>query len=141
MQCASAYLFAGKVVVVPLSQTTAGVWISGEPVGSFAPEDALSMGQAVLAALRASKSRIPHPRDWTGHFDPVLKAAGARSRKSFMASARHVAIEMEDGRVALQPSRNLGDRGGFEGCGDARLAHAAPEPVGAALILAFRDAG
>jgi hypothetical protein len=141
MQCAAAYLFNGKVVIVPESQTTAGVWITGEPVGSFRPEDATSLGQALLSALRASKQSVPHPTDWTGHFQPVLKAAAAKSRKSFMASAKHVAVEMEAGRLTLRPSRNLGPRAGFEGCKEARAADAeVPEMAGEALILAFRDA-
>lgn len=141
MQCAAAYLFNGQVVIVPESQTTAGVWITGEPVGSFQPEDTASLGQALLAALRASKQRVRHPTDWTRHFQPVLNAAGAKSRKSFMASARHVAIELKNGRLALHPSRNLGLKGGFEGGQDAHVVDAdVPKAAGEALILALRDA-
>lgn len=140
MKCAAAYLFNGKVVVVPESQTTAGVWITGEPVGAFQPDDAATLGAALLAALRASKQGVPHPTDWTGHFQPVLQAAAAKSRKSFMASAKHVGVEMDGARLTLRPSRNLGPREGFEGK-EARPADpGAPELAGEALIFALRDA-
>lgn len=126
MQCASAYLFDGKLVIAPECQTTIGVWIAGNPV-ELTSLDPAEAGRAVIRALSKSKQGVPHPKDWNAIRGPLLSAANASSNTAFMRSAKHVAIEFCDGTLTLTPSRNLGAKNGFE-------------PIEAASVKAEADA-
>jgi hypothetical protein len=142
MQSASAYLFGGKVVLSPDDQTTTGLWITGEPVGAYDPADPRALGEGVLQALARSRRGTPHPTDWKGRFDPVLRAAQAKSRKAFMASARLVLITAEGGETVLEPTENRGGKEGFEGLSAARRTVGTRDPLrlGEELLMAFSDA-
>ena len=140
MQCAAAYIFNGRIVVAAERQTTAGVWISDGPVLACEPNDPMTLGQAVLSTLSASRKGTPHPTDWKSIANPVPAAAGAKSYKAFMSSAKHVAIEAEGSQVIFRPSRNLGAKEGFEPSGMVQTSAVDPDEVGISLLASFRSA-
>lgn len=140
MQCASAYFFQGHVLLATERETTAGVWISDGPVGVCEPSDPMILGKAVLSALAASQRETPHPTDWKTIVNSVPAAAGAKSHKAFMASARHVAVEAEGSQVIFRPSRNLGAREGFEPSGLEQRSGADPEDIGKWLLISLESA-
>lgn len=69
-------------------------------------------------------------------------AAGAKSQRAFMATAKHVALEADGPRLTLRPSRNLGPKDGFEPIEGQQTANLSgnPHEVGAALLSAFDEA-
>jgi hypothetical protein len=72
---------------------------------------------------------------------PTLDVAGVSLRR-FRKEALHVGVEVAGDRLVFTPSRNLGAKGGFEGCSAEQLLAAAeaPEAVGRALLEAFTRA-
>jgi len=140
MQCAAAYIFKDRIVVAAERQTTAGVWISDGPVLACEPNDPLALGHAVMSTLSASRTGTPHPIDWKSIANPVPAAAGAKSYKAFMSSAKHVAIEADGSQVVFRSSRNLGVREGFEPNGVVQTSAADPQEIGTSLLTSFRSA-
>jgi hypothetical protein len=72
-------------------------------------------------ALCGSQGNVSHPIRWNGILDPLLKAAGVRSWKSFVANASCVEIEQEGDEVVLVPMRNLGLDGGYEALNEKQV--------------------
>ena len=140
MQCAAAYIFQGQIVLAAERETTAGVWISDGPVQVYESTDPMILGQAVLGALAASRRATPHPTDWKSVANPVPAAAGAKSHKAFMASAKHVTVEAKGSQVIFRPSRNLGAKEGFEPSGVEQTSSTDPDDVGRLLLASFRSA-
>lgn len=104
----------GAFVVHPNGQTEAGVWISIPPYVALrrGTEDS-QLEQAVVEALHASVHGLPHPTDFSGRTQPILRAAGVSSWTQFTKGARSLSIRLENGRYTITPSRNLGGRRGF----------------------------
>jgi hypothetical protein len=111
------------------------------PVLVSEQNDAVQLGNAILAALDGSKDNVAHPTSWKGQFDVVLKMAGVRTWNAFAKSARCVEIEFETNRISFLPTRNLGAKGGFEPL-SAKVLSSPPESrrLGTELLLAFDEA-
>jgi hypothetical protein len=146
---ACAYLRKDKVILGPVSVTTAGVGVAVEPFLCIEVENIGELGKGVLATLEKSQHGVPHPKQdqWKALLAPMLKAAGVKSWSSFTKSARNsaykcVAIRFEANQVLFQPFRNLGPRGGFEELPSGRARTSAPTDleVGSTLLAAFADA-
>lgn len=106
------------LIVHPSSRTTDGVWILAEPcvrLSADVPDDAL--GEAVLAALAASRTDVPHPTNWKGIVQPLLAVAGVTTWAAFAKRARCVHVSLDgngDDTMHVTPTANLGPREGFE---------------------------
>lgn len=114
MKRATVYQRGAVILVHASSRTTDGVWILSEPCIRL-PSDCgdAAMGLAVMSALEASQSSVPHPTQWKGLVEPLLRAAGVRTWKAFAKSAVCVEVEERDGQLALIPAVNLGSEEGF----------------------------
>lgn len=106
------------LIVHPSSRTTDGVWILAEPcvwLSADVSDDAL--GEAVLAALAASRTDVPHPTNWKGVLQPLLAVAGVTTWAAFAKSALCVHVSLDgdgDDTMHVTPTANLGAREGFE---------------------------
>jgi hypothetical protein len=111
---ATAYRTKDAFVVHAESRTTDGVWIATEPYIRLRMGCSLDeLGEAVLAALAASRSEVAHPTDWKGVLKPLVKVAGLKSWSSLARVARCVGVEASSEGIAFVPSENLGPREGF----------------------------
>jgi hypothetical protein len=141
---ACAYLRKDKVILSPVSVTTAGVGVAVEPFLCIEVENAGELGKGVLSMLEKSQHGVPHPKQdqWKSLLDPMLKAAGVKSWSSFAKSAKCVTIRFEANRVLFQPLRNLGPIGGFEELPSEKARTSGPVglEVGSTLLAAFADA-
>lgn len=115
MKLATAYRRGSAVLVHPSARTTDGVWILSEPCVRL-PSDCsdVELGDAVLSALKGSKSPLPHPTEWKGVLEPLLDAAGVRSWKTFAKCAACVEVAALAGELEFVPTENMGADEGFE---------------------------
>lgn len=91
------------------------MWILSEPCVRL-PSDCsdAELGDALLSALEGSKLSVPHPTQWKGILEPLLKAAGVKAWKPFTKSAVCVEVEEEAGDLEFIPTVNLGADEGFQ---------------------------
>lgn len=90
-----------------------GVWIGDGPVVVIDGDNLGEFGEAVLKLLGESHEGIPHPTSWKGSFDKMLKAAGVKSWRIFVKSAKCVEIEFSTNRVGFLPTKNGGAKDGY----------------------------
>jgi hypothetical protein len=141
MKMAISYRRGERTFLHGLARTTAGVWVLTNPVLAIEGDDSIQLGKAVRDALNGSKRDIEHPTSWKGIFDPVLRLAKVKSWSTFAKSAKCVEIVLEDDKISLFPTRNLGPRDGFVRLpGRARSSTLAVETLGAMTLLALREA-
>lgn len=96
------------------SKTTDGVWILSPPVLVVEKNNLNHVGRAVKQCLMESRDGVPHPKVFTGSFEPVLTLAGVKSYSTFVKSAKCMLIKMSGSEiVTFVPTRNEGARGGF----------------------------
>ena len=115
MKRATAYRRKGHFFVHASSRTTDGVWILTEPCVKLdetcSDED---LGEATRAAISASRAGVPHPRNFAGLLDPLLRQAGVKTWSAFAKTATCAEIEADGGKVSVIPTRNLGVDEGFQ---------------------------
>lgn len=127
MKLATVYERKGRLIVQPSSKTTAGIWILQEPVlSTSADADAGEVGALVRQALESSQADVPHPTRWAGLVQPLLKAAGVRSYKTFVNGARGIDVYQEGETISFTPFRNLGHKEGFEPISEKELESKSP---------------
>jgi hypothetical protein len=98
-----------------MSRTTAGVWIANFVIHRLAntsPDDEL--GQAVLQALEASATEVPHPANWAEHHRKYRQSLGVVNYDRFLAGCRLLAAHQVSSVLVLTPHRNRGASHGFE---------------------------
>ena len=110
------YRANGRLLVAPMVRSTNGLGLEIDPKDLGECPDEESVEAAIASALAQSERIVPHPEqsEWKGFFNPFLKAAGVRSYKSFMATARSLSVDEECGVLIVTPNRNLGAKEGFE---------------------------
>jgi hypothetical protein len=113
MKAATLYERGNEIIVHSSSETTAGVWVLSAPVLKVEKDDTVGIGRAIRECLGSSSRGVPHPKTFSGLFDPVLALAGVRFFGDFMKSSKCVQAEMHDGMVTLIPTRNEGPHEGF----------------------------
>ena len=101
------------------SQTTAGVWIDdGDCYTISIDSEYEDIGKYVYIALNNSRANIPHPTDWKGINEPLLKTAKVKSWSTFGKTAKCVIVGV-DKDIQLTPTKNKSSlRQGFVGSGD-----------------------
>jgi hypothetical protein len=147
-QKCSVYLLAGDYIIIPASETSAGMWIAEAPVLRVAGSStSAALGEAVLEALQRSQTGVPHPTDWPAANREMKTALNAVKVSSFMRlhrQASSVAVDADEGVVTLTPLRNGGYKGpdrGFSGLPSKarRLSRGtSTAEVGAAVVDAFQ---
>ncbi len=111
---ATVYLRKSQYLIHAMSQTTAGVWILSEPCTALASTQSdRELGTAVGAALDASRTGVPHPTEWKGVFDPMLRLAGVKTWNAFATGAASADVEHDGVRIAVVPATIERPRDGF----------------------------
>jgi hypothetical protein len=138
MRRAAAYKRGEQIFLHASCKTTAEVWIVCGPALVADQNDVASLGKAVLDALERSKENVPHPTQWKGIFDPLLRVAGVKSWNAFAKRAKGVEIEFGTNRISLIPTKNLGPKDGFDPL-DAKQRSSSPvaKDLGLSLLSAF----
>jgi hypothetical protein len=143
MRSATIYVRSKDILLHASSRTTDGVWILSEPVTRVDHDcpDA-PLGDAVRAALQASRSGVRHPKVWTGLLDPRLKVANVKGWATFVRGSRCVRVEEEAGSITLIPTQNLGAKEGFKDEPGATtvVSQAPPDALGQAVRVALARA-
>lgn len=115
MKLANIFQRAGAFLIHPSSRTTDGVWILESPCVRLRIDVSdETLGQTVLAQLKASRTGVPHPTDWKSVARPLLDAAEVRSWSTFTKGTLSVKVMADGDIVQVTPTANLGARGGFE---------------------------
>jgi hypothetical protein len=142
MQLATAYLRGSVVVTHSASQTTAGVWIASDPVSRCDAANSDCVGRAVIDALAASESGVPHPslEEMSRLFNPVLRVAEVSTWRTFAARAKCVQISSDGVRAILRPMTNRGKDGFEPKETQPQVAELAVLDIANALLCAFQDA-
>jgi hypothetical protein len=147
IRCANVYERPDRYIVCPQSRTRDGVWILDEPIVPMrSPVSTSLLGDAVLAALEASRVDVQHPESsqLRPRIAPFLRAAGVRSYAALQREARLVVVSRTETQVSVVPCRNRGatgpDRGYEEISGDAMAIERDPssESMGSAVVAAFK---
>ena len=103
----SIYARRGSCFVAADDQTTDGVWIGSGRVATVDDADRFGLGEAVVKALGHSRTGVPHPRrdQWSVQrqrsLGPLMDAAGVRSWRSFVLSARLVTVDASRGLATV----------------------------------------
>jgi hypothetical protein len=120
---AVAYHVNGRIVIATIQKTTAGLGLENDPQVATAPFDAGEIARLLRRALEASTRVLRHPAqdEWKGMFQPMAKASGVRSWKTFAEQAKGVAIEEVDGSIRITPYLSLGSKEGFKEVLDERV--------------------
>src|ERR1700737_3225424 len=141
MQLADAFEWRGRIFLHAYSKTQVGLSVLSQPVLAADPRDPAELGRAILLALAGSKEGVPHPSIWDDICAPLIKLAGAKSRRAFYGSARCVRIRRQSDRVSFTPMRNLGTRKGYEPLnGKDRTCLPESAELGNTLLSAFQEA-
>ena len=106
------------IIIHPINKATSGIGIASPPVfrvsvGASQEE----IGQAIVAALAAFTSEVPHPSNWTNHGKEFLKAAGFRSWRALEKDAVYCNFSDDGDTFRFQPLRyggTHGDKKGFQ---------------------------
>src|SRR5262249_27836200 len=116
---ASMYVTNGRILLHAMSRTTSGAWIrTGEVLAlSLEALGTSLLATTVLTVLDQSKLNVPHPTSWEGFGEPLLRAAGVKSRERFYDGAKavdiSVGIDAGDNEITLAPNKNFGSKTGF----------------------------
>jgi hypothetical protein len=116
---------------------------SWRPVFDSRQSSDADLGTAVLSVLQGSMWSIPHPTDWKGVLEPLLKAAGVKSWKAFATGTLGVHVEAAGDQLQFVPMVNLGPKEGFkDDAANTRVVMlpAVSHVVGATLRGAFEHA-
>jgi hypothetical protein len=144
MQSAEIYKRGTKMIVHPTSYTIYGLGISAPPIevfdASISPAD---LGLAVVEALGASRSEVPHPTDFPALARPFYDAAGVKSWSAFVKGSLSCTVDLDGSSLHINPWKNEGARKGFTPLPQQRLTLPASSPVemlGQAVLDALKIA-
>jgi len=110
---ASIYERLGRVYICASHKTEAGFWIDDEFVEALDLDRSERIVEAVVSALNRSKGSVPTPSPSTSLVGSLLKSAGVKSWGVFEKSARYVGVTEIGDQITVEPTANLGARGGF----------------------------
>ena len=107
-----------RVLVNRVDMTTDGIPFSTDEIHSFeAPFAEAELGRALRMVIAGARSGLPplQREDWERLLQPLLRAAGVSSWRTFVRGCRDVSVFEDDGVIRFVPSVNLGPTEGFEG--------------------------
>lgn len=114
-QRATVFLRGKQFFIHSTSVTTAGVGLATEPfVALTTDSDGEAIGIAALEALNSSHEGIPHPTNWKGILDPLLRMSSCKSWSAFASKAVCYELLRDDGLLTIIPTRRRTDEGSFE---------------------------
>jgi hypothetical protein len=132
----------GRIIVERVDTTVDGIPVGTDDIAVFDESIAArELGQAVMGAVGRARASIPRIQrdEWAPRLQPLLRAAGVRSWRSFVDGCRDVSVfEVAEG-LELMPSINHGAREGFEGLPEEAITVKADDPmvVGEAVLRAL----
>jgi hypothetical protein len=96
------------------SRTIAEIWRKSSETDKLAVDtDPAILGQVIRRKLALSRRDVPHDNSTSSEKD-FLSLARCRSWREFNMGAHCIHISEEDGRLTIEPQRNLGPAEGFE---------------------------
>ncbi|MEM9652312.1 MAG: hypothetical protein AAGA65_09470 [Actinomycetota bacterium] len=116
MRSVSIYRRLDVHYVCPSDQTVDGLWIGNGEVDVVESSDPRVLGDAVLRALRRSRTGVPHPNQSEWHkqrhrsLDPIIKTAGLQSWRSFVREAQLVSVNSDGSGVTVECHRQDSSR-------------------------------
>jgi hypothetical protein len=115
MKSSAVYRRETKIIIHPWSKTKTGVLIATAPffVFSGGGKDE-ELGEALLSALTAAQSGLPHPTDWSVVNRSFLAAVGSRSWPSFVKGTVNCLVVLKDAQIEIVPQVNRGPKDGFQ---------------------------
>lgn len=108
MQSCSVFFRNDSFYVVSQSFTTFGIAVSVGPMFKVATKVSRDVGEAVVAALNASRSDIPQPGNMAQVQKELCKFTGTRSWSDLAKTSAYVAVRCEGATVMVEPHKVAG---------------------------------
>jgi hypothetical protein len=140
-QRATVFLRRGRLFIHSTSITTSGVGIATEPfIALSIDNDPEAIGMAVMEALNASHEKFPHPTNWKGILDPLLKAASCKTWHTFANKAECCELLRENDFLTIIPTHRRSEDDSFEHLASesVMLKHLSDDELGKCLLAHFR---
>ena len=138
MQSCGVFFRKNSFYVVSESFTTYGIGVSVGPMFKVETRGPREVGEAVVAALNASRSGIKQPDNMTQIQKELFRFTGARSWSDLAKSSRYAAVRRNDLTVTVEPHK-VGSGGAFVPDGAAiRCASADVEDIGRGVLSALK---
>jgi hypothetical protein len=112
MQRCEVYLRKGSVYVVSQSYTEYGIGVSVGPMFKADASNANEIGEAIVAALNASRENIPPPTDMKQIQKSLFQFTGAKNWADLLRTAAYVAVKRDGTRVTVVPHK-IGEQGAY----------------------------
>lgn len=129
MKSISIFKSISEIIIYPNSITNQGVGIASNPIIKIKfPFDPFEIYDATILALASVKFNIEHPLDWKKNKLEYEKKMGYTQTK-FHKNFKYCLIEYDDIFLYITPSKNLGNKMGFELLSDKKIiidAHSNP---------------
>ena len=138
MQSCGVFFRNDSFYVVSESFTTYGIGVSVGPMFKVEMKRPREVGEAVVAALNASRSGIPQPENMSQVQKELFRFIGARNWSDLAKSARYTAVRRNDSIVTVEPHQP-GSGGAFVPEGAAMTcAGANVDDIGRGVLSALK---
>jgi hypothetical protein len=108
------FFFPDAIYVVAAARTVPGFEIDSEPVFKLDRQcPPLSLGDAVLSALKAYRMDVAPPGPSGKNISPFLKQTGKKSWKQLERIALHASISLDGATMHIIPTERDASRGGY----------------------------
>lgn len=107
----------GLLVINGMDVTSSGVGLSSPNVWRLGRDaSAQEVGAAIVQAFDLGGNIVPHPRHdaWAQVQTAYFGRLGVRSRRELQERYTACALSLEGGLVNVDPTENMGPRGGFQ---------------------------
>lgn len=132
-----------QIVLRPYAVTTVGLLKGSEPIEAIPvatpPQD---LGEMIFRVLDNSGNVVPHPSDFTASDEPLQRAIGIKSLRTFYKSAAYCSIAEDEGEYEIVPYRKILRSQGEVGIDEAKqlLHRPSAEDLGRAVQYALKIA-
>jgi hypothetical protein len=138
MQSCGVFFRKNSFYVVSESFTTYGIGVSVGPMFKVETQEPREVGEAVVAALNASRSGIPQPENMSQVQKELFRFTGARSWSDLAKGAQYAAVRRNDSTVTVEPHK-AGSGAAFVPDGAAILcASANVDDIGRCVLSAIK---
>lgn len=117
------YFTNNTIIVAAMARTATGLSLETEPQPLGRHAKVANLAEALARSLARSTMPIDEPAEdaWRRRFIPFQDAARVKNFRTFMRQARRVDLDRMGDTVRLTPTRNLGEKNGFEAIEDAAV--------------------
>ncbi len=138
MQSCGVFFRKNSFYVVTESFTTYGIGVSAGPMFKVETQGPREVGEAIVAALNASRSGIPNPDNMSEIQKELFRFTGARNWSDLVKSSRYAAVRRNDSMITVEPHKT-GGGGAFVPDGPAiYYASANVDDIGRGVLSALK---